>query len=174
MQGGTRLDKSFSDSKKFRFMNVLWSFIDTTKDKQTIAKADSVDMGPRGKYSTDGMSAIIAGSTNFATLRPPPKRFEIEGMNVIVFEQTYGSKTNAPLVFGPVQGLPPSFPPIWTTLRIAMSADGTKKYEIADFSYFPHHFFFIDGEYVKETVENVYHGWIQPGEVLASPMNLRY
>lgn len=167
--GENPLDAAFSDSQHFRFMNVLSAYIETP-DGVTITQGECLPTGPHGEYINAGKSALIIvpvtapppyppivpvpipfGDREFKTLGSSMK-ITVDGVEVMIFEQVYGAQTRAPELSTTVPGN--WFPPIWTSLRLAIAADGRTAMEMFDYSYFPQHFVFENGAYRDETIED--------------------
>ena len=162
------LDAAFSDSQHFRFMNVLSAYVETP-DGVTIKNGDTLPIGPNGEYVNAGKSALVIvpvpvgpppiivpvpipfGDRDFKMLSSSMK-IAVDGVEVMIFEQAYGAQTRAPEASTDVAGF--WFPPIWTSLRLAIAADGRTAMEMFDYSYFPQHFVFENGAFRQATNED--------------------
>lgn len=153
------IDAAFSDRKHFRFMHVLSAYVETG-DGITISGGDFLVMGPNGEQTAAGESVALVGAREFQALASSMK-ITVDGVEVMIFEQVYGAQTLGPDMSTTIAG--GWFPPIWTALRIGVSADGRIVREMFDYSYFPQHFVFEESAYRWATVEEPvpwgHHGW---------------
>jgi hypothetical protein len=129
---------AFSNSHHFRFMNVLAVFVETP-DHKHITRHDFLPQGRHGERTEYSSSAFGMSAKIFPPIQGM-RKITVDGIDVMVFGQTVGSETPAPSL-----SHLDKFPPIWTSLRIGLSADGRRALEVFDYSYFPHHQILEDG-----------------------------
>jgi Cyclic nucleotide-binding domain len=133
-------------TERFRFANKLAAWAEVEGGRVVDAGYSGRGYISSTRVSFGARGGVTFQPTEFPELRTEP---ELRGSQA-VFSQTVGGRTGVPFP-RPVHGKP-FFqwvaPTVWTTLRLAIRADGTSAGELTSASLFPRHWIYDDDGYL--------------------------